>query len=108
VEVGTWQIEEGKPAFMSKRTTGNEGSAPRKKPRRILPKEWPEEPTEAPEGTHVCKVCFERQVAIICEPCMHALLCVKCARGLPSIKCPMCRTPCTRLSRIREKKIIYC
>ena len=39
--------------------------------------------------TLICKICYDKTINIVFQPCSHSLSCSKCSKNL--IVCPICR-----------------
>jgi hypothetical protein len=53
------------------------------------------------ESSALCKICFDRNFAVVFEPCGHACACGECAAKPPLSHCPICRTAIVARKPIR-------
>ena len=49
---------------------------------------------------YICKVCLDKPINCILEPCMHFCICETCIENLPTKQCPMCRKKCNFYNKI--------
>tara|TARA_Y100000389_G_C17295236_1_gene430145 strand:- start:356 stop:748 length:393 start_codon:yes stop_codon:yes gene_type:complete len=49
---------------------------------------------------YICKICMEKPIDCILEPCMHFCMCQTCIDVLSDRKCPICRQECNFYNRV--------
>lgn len=49
---------------------------------------------------YICKICMEKPIDCILEPCMHFCMCQTCIDILPDRKCPICRQECNFYNKV--------
>lgn len=70
---------------------------------KLIPKKREEEVTDESVELLYCKVCRDKIVRVLCEPCNHLCLCISCSRKIGGVRidpaCPCCKK---KIIRFRE------